>query len=564
MKHQTAIERLEARIAPAGIVLAVYDLGTHALTITGDDLDNKVAIFQTSETTWRVEGRGTPDPADPENETIDTSINEDGETLFDCGVIAKLNIVMGGGNDRAEITNLYDLTALDADLGAGDDTFKSEGFTVKGNATFTTGAGVDVVEFDGLLGKITGDLNITDSADGLTFEFRAERACIGGGVTFTGSSAKDVLTMTTDTMLKVGKQIDFTANGGNDRLVFGSEGTVSIGRDALGRSVIYHGGAGNDRIAIDTSIVTLRGSVEMTGGAGDDTLDLDGLRVSIGKSLAGVSAQLIGDAGRDQIDLQGSTLIVAGLVQLDGGDGEDLLDLSSVHRLVLKGGTHFTGGAAFDEFKIGADDLRVTGDIFFDGGDDGDEAEIEANGIINGNVSLHLSGAAAGDQIAAVLARSGMRGGLEINGGLTVDAASDAAASDDVKCTSLRIGGAFNVQLGEGVSALDIDNLHVAGAVTIETRGGDDDVQIEGDGNFGISTFGKRTTILLGAGDDLLVIGDGSEDNLVRFLRDVKADGGDGTDTHNDLRVNNELGGSATSMETAFEILLPSKRAAGN
>ena len=559
MKHRAAIERLEARIAPAGIVLAVYDPGTRELTITGDDLDNKIAIFQTSEDTWRVEGRGTPDPADPENETIDTSINEDGETLFDVGVIARLNIVMAGGNDRAEIANLFYLTALNVDLGAGDDTFKTEGFRVKGNADISTGAGVDVVEFDGLLGKITGDLGIIDSADGLTFEFRAERACIGGGVAFTGSSAKDILTMTTDTMLRIGKQIDFTANGGNDRLVFGSEGTVAIGRDGLGRSVIYHGGDGNDRIAIDTSIVTLRGSVEMTGGAGDDTLDLDGLRVSIGKSLAGISAQLTGDAGRDQVDLQGSTLIVAGLVQLDGGDGEDLLDLSSVHRLVLKGGTHFVGGAGFDEFKIGADDLRVTGDIFFDGGDDGDEAEIEANGIIDGNVSLHLSGASTGDQIAAVLARSGMRGGLEITGGLTVDAASDAAASDDVKCTSLRIGGPFNVQLGEGVSALDIDNLHVAGAVNIETRGGNDEVQIEGDGNFGISSFGRRTTIRLGAGDDILIVGEGSEDNLVRFLRNVTADGGDGTDTRNDIAADNELVGSATTVETAFEILLPSK-----
>lgn len=254
MKYHTAIECLEARIAPAGIVLAVYDAVTHELTLTGDDLDNKVAIFQTSKTTWRVEGRGTPDPANPDTETLDTSINADGETLLDVGAIAKLNIATAGGNDRVEITNLYDLTALSVDMGAGDDTVKTEGFVLRGNAAFTTGAGVDAVEFDGLVGKITGDLSITDSGDGLTFEFRAERTNVGGSITYIGSSAIDILTMTTDTMLKIGKQIDFTANGGNDRLVFGSEGIVAIGRDALGRSVIYHGGDGTDtrnNIAVD-------------------------------------------------------------------------------------------------------------------------------------------------------------------------------------------------------------------------------------------------------------------------------------------------------------------------
>ena len=548
----TAIEPLEARIAPAGIVLAVYDAATRALTLTGDDLDNKVAIFQTSATTWRVEGRDTfgTDPV------LETAINELGETQFDVGAIAKLTIVTKGGADRLEITNLYDLTSLNADMGAGDDSLKTEGFRVKGNAGFTTGAGVDSVEFDGNLGKITGDLSIADSGDGLTFTFRAERTRIGGSVTYVGSAGVDMLTMTTDTVLSVGKGIDFTANGGNDRLVFGNEGIVSIGRGAQGRSVFYHGGDGNDRIAINSSIVTLGGSVEMDGGVGNDTLDVDGLRVSIGKSRAGLSVRLVGDAGKDQIDLQGSTLIVAGLIQMDGGAGDDLLDLSSVHRLSLKGGTHFTGGGGFDEFRLGADALHVRGDLFFDGGDDFDEAEIEANGIIKGAVTLHLGGATTGDQIAAVLGRSGMRDGLEITGALTVDATGDAAANDDCKFTNLKLGGPLSIKLGEGASAVDMDNVNAL-AVIIETRGGNDEVQIEGDGNFGISTFRHRTTILLGAGDDSLLIGEGSEDNLVRFQSNVTADGGDGSDTRNDIAADNDFNDTARFVDGAFEVVLP-------
>ena len=551
-KCHAAVEQLEARIAPAGLVLAVYDAATRELTLTGDDLDNKVAIFQTSATTWRVEGRDTfgTDPV------LETAINVLGETQFDVGAIAKLSIVTKGGADRVEITNLYNLTSLNADMGAGDDSLKTEGFRVNGNAAFTTGAGVDSVEFDGNLGRITGDLSITDSGDGLTFTFRAERTRIGGSVTYTGSAGVDIVTMTTDTMLTIGKGIDFTANGGNDRLVFGNEGTVAIGRDGLGRSVIYHGGAGNDRMAINSSIVTLLGSVEMDGGDGNDTLDLDGLRVFIGQSRAGISARLTGDAGRDQIDLQGSTLVAAGLIQLDGGAGDDLLDLSSVHRLSLRGGAHFTGGAGFDEFRLGADALHVRGDLFFDGGDDFDEAEIEANGIIHGAVTLHLGGATAGDQIAAVLGRSGMRDSLEITGALTVDATGDAAANDDCKFTSLRLGGPLSVKLGEGASAVDMDNVNAL-AVIIETRGGNDEVRIEGDGNFGISTFRNRTAILLGAGDDSLLVGEGSEDNLVRFHGNVTADGGDGTDTRNDIAADNEFGDAARFADSAFEVVLP-------
>ncbi|MEO8351043.1 MAG: hypothetical protein ABI680_04890, partial [Chthoniobacteraceae bacterium] len=474
------------------------------------------------------------------------------------GIIEKLTIATAGGNDRIEVTNLYDLTALSADMGDGDDSFKTEGFLVKGNAAFSMGAGLDNVEFDGLLGKITGDLNIADSADGLFFEFRAERVKIGGSVTLVGSAAKDTLTMTTDTVVKIGKQIDFTANGGNDRLVFGSQGMVTVGREAQGRSVIYHGGDGNDRIGIGASIVNLLGSVEMTGGAGDDTLDLDGLRVSVGKSRAGISAQLTGDDGRDQIDIQGSVVKIAGLLQIGGGAGEDLLDLSSVHRLTLKGGASFTGGAGYDEYKLGADHLRVKGDLFFDGGDDDDEIEIEANGIIKGSVIANFGGAVENEQIGAVTARSGLRNSLHITGAVMMDATGDAASADDFKLTNLKIGGSLSVLLGDGDSSLDMDNLNVAGAVTFDTRGGNDEVVLETDGNFGPSAFRQQTTIRMGSGDDILVIGDDSENNIVRFHGKVTAEGGESSDTRNDIGAVNEFGDSGY-METGFEILLPTE-----
>lgn len=549
MQNHTSIEPLETRIAPAGIVLVAYDDATHTLTITGDDFDNTVGIFQVSADTWRVEGRDSAG-------NLQTSINEVGTERFDVDKIAVLSLVMAGGNDRVEIVNLRTLTAFSADMGAGNDTLKTEGFTVKGNATISSGAGVDSVEFDGLNATVKKNLSIDDSADGLIFNFRAEKTTIGGSVSFIGSASSDMLTMQTDTALKIGKQLEFTANGGADKLSFGSQGSVKIGRDTLGRSIIYNGGAGNDRLGIGSNLVSLRGSVEMTGGNGNDTLDLDGLRVSVGKSIAGISVQLTGDAGSDQIDLQGSSLTIVGLVKLDGGADADMLDLSSVHRLSIKGGTRFDGGFGTDEFKIGADALFIAGGVEFIGGDEADIAEIEGNGTIKGGVTLDLGGAASGKQDIVIQGRNGMPGALKIIGALTVNAMGAGITTDTFKLDDTSISGAFSLMLGDGISTVDMDNFNIGGALTLDTRDGSDSVELERDATFGTSAIRKLATIILGAGDDTLLVGKDSKNNRVRFFGDVIADGGIGTDTRNELEVDNERIGPATYAEMNFEVLL--------
>ena len=549
MNHHPAIERLEARIAPAGIVLAVYDPVTDELTLTGDDLDNSVSVFQTSPTTWRVEGKD--DAA-----LVKTSINEVGIERLDIGAIAKLTIATAGGNDRVDLINLRGLISLTVDTGAGNDTVKTNGLIVKGNASFSTGAGADTVELDGLVATISGNLGIADGGDGLTFTFGAAASTVAGSVTYQGSAGIDVLTMETDTRLKIGKHIEFTANGGNDRLQFGSQGTVSIGRDLLGHSIVYHGGSGNDRIGIGASGVAILGSVEMSGANGNDTLDIDGLKVAIGKSVAGLSVHLDGGQGLDQIDLQGSTLTVAGLVRLDGGTEADTLDLTGVHRLSLLGGARFDGGAGADEFKIGADLLAITGTVQFDGGADADVAEIEGDGTIRGAVALLLGDATSGAQTADVHSRSGLPAGLKITGALTIDATGIAGTTDSLKLTNLNVGGLLAVTLGEGASSVDLDNLNTAAAVNIQTRGGDDDVQIERDATFGVSTFRMATTIDLGIGTDSLFIGKDSKNNRVLFLGSLTADGGTGTDSRNDIAVDNKFTPPASYIESGFEVLV--------
>ena len=551
MKTYVSIEALESRIAPAGLVMATYDAVTRELVLTGDDASNAVAIHQTGPTTWRVEGR-------EDAGFLNTSINVAGDERFEVGPIAKLTVELRGGDDSLDLINLRSLKSLAVDMGPGADSVETLGLAVKGGATFNTGAGIDIVQLDGLAASVGGNLEINDSADGLTFFFDAASSSVGGRVIFTGSAGPDVLTMATDTNLKIGRDIVFTGNGGFDRLEFGSQGTVSIGRDAQGRSIVYEGGSSLDRLAIGSSKVTLLGSVEMNGAGGNDMLDLDGGIVSIGRSLAGVSVSLTGSAGIDEIDVKGSSFTAAGRVRFDGGTEADRLDISGAHRLVLKAGVSFDGGAGADVLDIGADSLAISGGVTFNGGDDPDTATIDADGLITGAVVLNPGAAAVGTQGVEVTSRSGLPGSLKLNGPLTIDSTAASSSSvDRVKLTNLSLSGPLSMLLSDGGSSVDIDNLSAGGAVSIETRGGNDTVEIERDATFGASLFRKLATIMLGGGDDTLLIGKGSKNNRVLFMANITADGGIGDDSRNDIGADNKYGPAATYSESAFETLVP-------
>ena len=87
-------------------------------------------------------------------------------------------------------------------------------------------------------------------------------------------------------------------------------------------------------------------------------------------------------------------------------------------------------------------------------------------------------------------------------------------------------------------STVLLDNIFLGAGLSIDTGGGDDTVEIERQGLVGPSTIAGIAAIQLGAGDDLLLIGESSapgSNNYVVFGGGVSADGGPGTDTSNDF-----------------------------
>lgn len=544
MLKKSLIERLEHRIAPAGLVIADYNATTGELTLTGDDLDNTFEVFRTSATTFRVEGR--PDAA-----LVETSINEIGNERLDIDRLTKLTIVSGGGSDEIDLVNLK-LKSLTADTGAGNDDLRTANLSVAGAVVLTLGAGNDVVDLDGVATVIAGNVTLNDSADGGTLNLGAASTKILGSLAFNGGTGTDRLSGSAASIISIAKGIGFNGGGaGNDQIRFGEQGTTTIGRSATGQSIAFTGGSGADSISIGGYAVTMRGSVEMLGSGGNDELDLDGVKVTVGRNAAGVSVLMDGGAGSDEIDLTGTTLTLAGILRHIGGTEADTLDLSNIRRFAVGGAIDFDGGSGADTFTIEAEVLALAAGVKFAGGDDADTADIEGDGFIKGPVDLQLGSATSGIQSANIRGLSGIAGSLALRSTLAVD--STAAISDTLKLTNMVAAKAITLRFGDGASEVDIDNLTAASTLVIETRGGSDDVQIERDATFRSSLIRGATTISLGDGSDILAIGKDSKNNRVLFAGSITADGGAASDNRNDIAAMNRFTPPAKLIENGFE-----------
>ena len=548
MTHYSFPELLENRIAPAGLVALSFDEATGELRLMGDDASNAFDVFRVAPDVYRVEGRN--DVAT----LTETSIGEPGNGGSTIGKVTRLIIESGGGDDKIELRNMATLTSLNVNTGSGNDSLRVFNLTLNGRATFDLESGNDRVRFSGLSTSIVGNLVINSTGSG-DVNFGAARSSVSGSVRFNGGVGSDSLTTSPETELFIGKGITFQGGGtGTNRIAFGDQGMITIGKNALGQSIVFQGGSGTDTISIGANTVLLNGSVEMDGGAGADLIDFDGVKVKVGKNLQGVSVSLIGGSGADEIDIQSSIVKIAGLISLNGGTEADVIDLTNIHRLVGAGAIAMDGGTGADRFEIEADLIRLLGSVKMLGGDDADYASIEADGSIGGGVKFLMGGANGGAQNVEIRGRSGLENALIIRSGLTVDATGSAASTDVFRLTNVISEKATLLTFGDGVSDVDIDNLTTLGSLTIDTRNGNDDVRIERDAVYGVSRFAQAAAISLGEGNDLLRIGKNSKNNRLVVTVSLTADGGGGTDSRNDIQNANRFPGAARLIVSGFEV----------
>ena len=217
----------------------------------------------------------------------------------------------------------------------------------------------------------------------------------------------------------------------------------------------------------------------------------------------------------------------------------------------------FNGGAGSDNFL--AEDCLFRGNVIFNGGNGHDFAQIIDS---TANKEVRLNGGNNNDLLATF--RSFFRDRVIINGGGGNDQILNGSKTHDLEGSIFRDD--LRINIGAGLDELELaggskvfdelningsdhdeefafDNLTLLGEVSINSRGGSDNLVVSNIGSSGVEPV-DPIVFDLGAGHDILEF-----DEFVGLDPDtfVKILGGDGDDTINIL--NSKIGGKLTRIE---------------
>ncbi len=576
----TSPERLEDRIAPAGLVTVSFLNGL--LTINGaDGADHDVAIVKTGINTFRVEGNAT-------------GINDVAHSSKNFrGTLNHLLIEGGAGADTFGLTNLNPLKSLRFHGNDGVDALSTKNLSVLagGRVDIALGSQTGSVNFGGAMTSIHSYLNL-DLGGGGKVGFGSALTTIDGNVAVTGGPGSDSVSITGDTTLFKQK---FTLNGGdgNDTFIaagnslhvrgfvamdggagsnlfffaanhnrFGNSLTPGLVDLKLGEgpgAVTFLGdsthvlgdlkidlGTGGGTAQLNSAVGSFRNHVQVTGGAGNDTLEFNG-STSIGRSLS-----FVGGVGDDALRATGNLFAVKGSTSMDGGSGAEasIFDLNVVS-LALAG-------------------LTVRGGV------SNDTVSIIADGTITGNANLMLGLDGTGPTSTILRSRAGLADGLKFGGTLTIETLG--ATVDFLTIANIQVAKAFDAQTGENVSTVSISKLNVKSDIKLQTGSGADvvnidnvnaldfyvdtgigadELRIERNASYtGASLVLGNTTILTGIGADQIRIGNPSDPANLRawFIGAMTLDAGDGANMRNDILGSNYFVSAPTIVATGGDL----------
>ncbi|WP_254053592.1 beta strand repeat-containing protein [Singulisphaera sp. GP187] len=424
---------------------------------------------------------------------------------LDIAGIEQMNVNSGTGADTIAVADLTgtELKSLKFDLGAGD--------------------GVqDIVTIDG--SGLADDVAITLAGTMVDVTGFFSRFSI------TGSAAgSDVLQV--------------RGNGGDDRIKADSGVEAAIG-------IQLEGGAGNDFLSADATLLGGLGDDTLIGGLGPDVI----LGGAGNDSIVGGDGDdlLLGDADGTGVGTSFAVVAIAsgqGNDTLDGGAGNDTLNGDLGNDSLLGGagndllGPVTVGGVAFadpgnDTIRGGDGNDTLNGDtgddsLFGDAGDDSILGGIGDDTIEGGAGNDTINGGDGNDSILGGTGLDSIAGGAgndTISGGEDDDILLGETGNDVLN------GDAGNDALdgGDGDDTLDGGDgqdtlLGQAGSDLIRGMAGNDLIH-GADGNDTLFGGDGDDTITGDAGNDYLV-GDAGNDSLDGGDGDDALDGGDGNDT---------------------------------
>ncbi len=498
--HPHSIEPLENRIAPAGVVTAVYDAATFTLTLTGDGVDNEVNVFQTGANTYRVDG-------------VATGINA--TTFLDIGKLSSLTIDGGAGGDTFTLNNLRTLTALTYSGGTGDDSLDADNLTVKGAVTLHGNAGDDTVTFDGLSTLISGDVTIDSAAaatDRIDVQFDAQKTVLGGSILFTGGGGHDFLESFGEGPLSIAKGVNFNAGAGNGTVDLSNDDLLTIGKLPTGESILFTGGSGDDEVNFGGVNVTLSGGINMTGAALTDQIQFSNNpgTVKIGKLATGQSILFDGGADGDSISTSALSLSMAGAIDFIGGTGTNSISLvaangiAKIGKLATGQSIRFVGGTGDDSIDTDSASLSLAGGIDFTGDAGANDISLSGAsgktsiGKLATGQSIKMTGLGGADAIATGVASLTLAGGIDFAAGDGTNLINLVADNGVVKIGKLAGGQSilFNGGTGSDNISSDIAVVTLAGGIEHNGAGGNNRLEFDDDGVVKIGTFGTGQSVL--------------------------------------------------------------------
>jgi Ca2+-binding RTX toxin-like protein/subtilisin-like proprotein convertase family protein len=371
-----------------------------------------------------------------------------------------------------------------------------------------------------------------------------------------GDAGNDSISgLTGDDALDGGVGDDTLVSGAGKDTVFGGAGNDFLNITSTGRGIV-DGQGGNDYVAISSGANPL----VLEGGDGTDTIFAVGVTFSDGfdgqfqgfEAIEGGSS-ISGGAGGQKLDIQTLTSIGTGLVTLDGGAGNDTL-VGGAGRDLLVGGTERDvlmgfGGNDTLQGGDGADWLfGGDGNDTLTGGAGADEFFFASATAFGLDIITDYNVLEDSIQFNVTAGLTGLTGGLDLDG--------NGVATDVRMVTSLGTVGLVNIgassaSLGGGGN----ETLIGSGAGFFAMAGAGNDSVV---GTIGADTlYGEAGDDLLtpGAGADIILGGDGNDGVLYtistqQIVADLAAGYANGTDIGFDrlIAVEGVTGGSANDI----------------
>ncbi|WP_425616156.1 hypothetical protein NA78x_006095 [Anatilimnocola sp. NA78] len=292
-----AIENLESRQLMAGDVDLLQTGGN--LFITGDNDANGLFIRQLSEDRFAIIGTKTG--------SGNTTVEGQGFQVVN-GVTGSVFLNMNGGNDsvkfdrgdtfiasRPGLPSLGEFPQvkqnLQVNMGAGADTFTTNGLQVQGRVIIDTGFGndADTVKLDGLIVRAeNGDQALEIDTQGGNDRVELIDGTFQGLVDIDTGTENDLVSII-DILISSDSDLRIRTQAGNDQ--------VTIEDSLFDRTVDIETGAGQDVVLLEE--LRLNGELEVDMGTDNDILQID--------EIIAASADLDGGLGTDAlIDLDNS------------------------------------------------------------------------------------------------------------------------------------------------------------------------------------------------------------------------------------------------------------------